>query len=825
MKVLEYIKENITFLDGGMGSLLQKQGLQPGELPETWNLTHPEVITEIQKSYFDAGTNIVCTNTFGANSLKFQGEELEKIIQAAVANANAARQTSKGTQEKFVALDIGPLGKLLKPFGDFEFEEAVKIYGETVRIGAACGVDLIFIETMNDSYDTKAALLAAKENCALPVFVSNAYGEDGKLMTGASPAAMVAMLEGMKADAIGANCSLGPKQLRGVVEEYLQYASVPVLLKPNAGLPRSEAGKTVYDVLPEEFGQDVCDYIKQGIRIAGGCCGTTPEYIQAVTTLAKGLEPVPVVKKERTLISSYTHVVEFGEKPVLIGERINPTGKKRFKEALKNRDIDYILGEGLTQQDKGTHILDVNVGLPEIDEKQMLVTVTKELQAIIDLPLQIDTSDASAMEAALRVYNGKAMINSVNGKEQVMREVFPLVKKYGGLVVCLTLDEEGIPDNAQRRVEIAQKIIATAAEYGIEKKDLIFDTLAMTVSADSRAALVTLEALRRIRFELGCHTSLGVSNISFGLPNREIITAGFFLLAMENGLSAAIMNPNSGEMMKAYYSFCALHGIDENCTEYIENIGKYAVIPVAAGAGNGTAGGPVQAVSGSGSNTQAQGSAGGEYASELQRAVVKGLKEQAASITKQLLETQAPLNVVSEHIIPALDIVGKGFEQKTMYLPQLLMSAEAAQSAFEQIKKRMELNPQESISRGRFVIATVHGDIHDIGKNIVKLLLENYGFEVCDLGKDVPPETVVEAVLEHNAPLVGLSALMTTTVPAMEETIKQLRQKAPFAKVVVGGAVLTKEYADSIGADYYAKDAMATVRYALDVMESQGQVN
>ena len=803
MNILDYLKDNIVYLDGGMGTLLQERGLKPGELPERWNISHPDIIVELQRNYFDAGTNVINTNTFGANCLKFDDEELENIVKAAIENAKRAAKESTGTQEKFIALDIGPMGKLLKPYGDFEFEKAVEVYAKTVKLGVKYGADLIFIETMNDSYDTKAALLAAKENSTLPVFVSNAYGEDGKLMTGASPQAMVAMLEGMHADAIGANCSLGPKQLKAVVDEYLEYASVPVLLKPNAGLPRSENNKTVYDVYPDEFSDDVLGYVKQGVRIVGGCCGTTPDYIKATVDKTKDVSLVPVTDKNLTLISSYTHAVKFDKSPILIGERINPTGKKLFKEALRNNDIDYILGEGLAQQDAGAHVLDVNVGLPEIDEKAMLTKVAFELQAIIDLPLQIDTTDVDAMEAALRQYNGKAMINSVNGKEEVMKEIFPLVKKYGGLVVCLTLDEDGIPDDAAKRVEIAKKIIKTASSYGIAKKDLIFDTLAMTVSADSNAALATLEALRVIRHDLGCHTSLGVSNVSFGLPNREIITAAFFNLAMENGLSAAIMNPKAAEMMKAYYSFRALHGIDLNCTDYIENIGKYASVAVSSQPNN--------------VNTNTNDNSD---MTELQRAIVKGLKEQAANITAKLIETIDPLKVVNDQVIPALDIVGKGFEKKTMYLPQLLMSAEAAQYAFEKIKEHMASSSSETVSRGKFVIATVHGDIHDIGKNIVKLILENYGFDVIDLGKDVPPEEVVDAVIKHNAPLVGLSALMTTTVPAMEDTIKQLRDKAPWAKVAVGGAVLTQEYADQIGADFYGKDAMATVRYAVSVVEN-----
>lgn len=801
MKLLDYIKNNLVYLDGGMGTMLQKSGLMPGELPERWNISHPQQITDIHRQYFNAGSNIVNTNTFGASCLKFGDDELEEIIKAAVQNAEEARRTSTGTQEKYIALDIGPLGRLLKPYGDFDFDEAVNCYAKTVKIGIKYGVDLIFIETMNDSLDTKAAVLAAKENSDLPIFVSNAYGEDGTLMTGATPAAMVAMLEGLGVNALGANCSLGPKQLSGVVSEYLKYASVPVLLKPNAGLPKSVNGQTVYDVLPEEFSDTMRRFANDGIRILGGCCGTNPDYISLTTQKTKDIAPKPVTNKNITMVSSYTHAVEFKNKPILIGERINPTGKKLFKEALRNNDIDYILNEGLKQQEKGVHILDVNVGLPEIDEKEMLQKVCFELQSIIDLPLQIDTTDICAMEAALRRYNGKAMINSVNGKEKNMKEIFPLVKKYGGLVVCLTLDENGIPETAEKRVEIAEKMINTAKEYGIDKKDLIFDTLAMTVSADNNSAVATLKALNTIKNELNCHTSLGVSNVSFGLPNRDILNGAFFTLALENGLSAAIMNPNSNEMMKSYYAFKALKGLDENCSDFIENIEKYAVSQPAA-ASNA----PVSEKT-------------NDAESELQRAVVKGLKEKASSITAALLENTDPLEIVNSQIIPALDIVGKGFENKTMYLPQLLMSAEAASSAFEKIKLKMKENPSETVSQGKFVIATVKGDIHDIGKNIVKLIMENYGFEVYDLGKDVPPEKIVEEAVRTNTKLVGLSALMTTTVPAMAETIKQLREKAPDVKVIVGGAVLTQEYADSIGADFYAKDAMETVRYSLKTVE------
>lgn len=835
MKITDYLQHNCLYLDGGMGTLLQKRGLKPGELPERWNVTHADVIVELQKAYYDAGSNVVSANTFGANSLKFDDEELKTLIEAAIDNTRRARDLSDGSQEKFVALDIGPMGRLLKPYGDMDFDEAVEIYAKTVRIGAAYGVDLILIETMNDSYDTKAALLAAKENSDLPVFVSNAYGEDGKLMTGADPASMIAMLEGMHADAIGANCSLGPAQLKGVVEEYLKLASVPVLLKPNAGLPRSENGVTVYDVHADEFAELMSGYMADGVRIAGGCCGTTPEYIEKTVRATIGhheefIKAHPLADKKITWVSSYTHAVVFDRDPILIGERINPTGKKRFKQALRDNDIDYVLGEGLRQQEAGVHILDVNVGLPEINEPAMLDTVTCELQAIIDLPLQIDTTDTAAMERALRHYNGKAMINSVNGKKEVMDAVFPLVAKYGGLCVALTLDEDGIPDTADRRVEIAQNIIREAAKYGIDKKDLIFDTLAMTISADTKAALATLESLRTISHELGCHTSLGISNVSFGLPARELITSTFFALALENGLSAAIMNPFLGEMMKTYYTFRALHDLDPNCAEYMDFAAKYmaaaataqavsAAAGAAGGAGNAAGG---AAGTGAGGAGAALNGSSNEFKSPLQRAIVKGLKDQASSLTSQMLAEGIPaLDIVNNEIIPALDIVGQGFEKKTMYLPQLLMSAEASQYAFEQIKVKMAENPGESVSRGKFVIATVKGDIHDIGKNIVKLILENYGFDVIDLGKDVAPETVVKAVEESKAPLVGLSALMTTTVPAMEETIKQLRKAAPWVKVAVGGAVLTQEYADSVGADFYGKDAMATVRYALSVVEGE----
>lgn len=802
MKLLDYMKDNLVYLDGGMGTLIQEAGLPAGEYPERWNITHPEVIEKIHRSYFDAGSNIVNTNTFGANSLKFSKEELETIVKSAIENASHARNTSTGLQEKYIALDIGPCGKLLKPYGDLDFEDAVELFAEIVRAGSSPEVDLIFIETMSDSYETKAALLAAKENSNLPVFVSNAYGEDGKLMTGASPAAMVAMIEGMGADALGANCSLEPKQLSVVIDELLQNASIPVILKPNAGLPKEADGKAVYETSADEFASDLKDAVSKGVRLIGGCCGTNPEYISRITSLTSSMKPLPLVPKNITCASSYTHAVKFGSSPILIGERINPTGKKRFKQALMEDDINYILQEGVNQQELGVHILDVNVGLPEIDETGMLKKTVFELQSIINLPLQIDTADTAAMEAALRLYNGKAMINSVSGKESSMEAIFPLVKKYGGLIVALTLDDNGIPKTADGRIAIAEKILDRAAEYGIDKKDIIFDTLAMTISAEPKAAAETLKALDFIKNDLGCHTSLGVSNISFGLPAREIINSTFFACALERGLSAAIMNPYSAEMMKTYFAFNALHNNDENCNKYIsfaENI--------RADNSNSAICHPVSASNTSTADCESS-------LTELQQAITKGLKEKAGQLTENMLNADNapdPLNVIQQEIIPALDIVGQGFEKKTIYLPQLLMSAEAAKASFERIKMRM--SNDIAVNKFVVVIATVHGDIHDIGKNIVKLLLENYGFKVIDLGKDVAPEVITAAVVEHHAPAVGLSALMTTTVPSMEKTIKLLKEKAPWCKVVVGGAVLNQEYSDKIGADKYAKDAMDTVRY------------
>lgn len=796
MDFREFLQKNIVLLDGGTGTLLQEAGLPLGELPERWNVSRAQTLVDIHRGYFDAGSNVVCTNTFGANALKFDEKELEELVAAAVKNARTAAATSSGKQEKFVALDIGPTGKLLKPYGDFEFEKAVETFAKTVKLGVKYGVDLVLIETMGDSYETKAALLAVKENGDLPVLVSCAFGGDKKLMTGASPAAMTAMLEGMGADAVGANCSLGPKQLAPVVEEFLARASVPVLVKPNAGLPQTENGKTYFDVDEKEFAETLAGFAKRGARVLGGCCGTTPAYIRETAKALRGLSPIPIEQKNISCVSSYTHAVDL-DTPVLIGERINPTGKKRFKQALLDGETDYALGEAIAQKEKGAHILDVNVGLPGIDERATLKTYVEKIQAVVNLPLQIDTSDPVALERAMRTYNGKPLVNSVNGKRESMETVFPLVKKYGGAVVALTLDENGIPDTVEGRVAIAERIVKRAEEYGIAKKDILVDTLTMSVATDKNAANATLGALKAVKERLGVHTVLGVSNVSFGLPARDTVNAAFFACALQNGLMGAIVNPSSVEMVKTYRAYLALCGKDENCGEYIrfatEVLPTVQTQPAAA---------PTAAKTQTANGTP------------LKTAIVQGRKETAAIACEQALEARSPLEVIDGEIVPALDEVGRAYEEKQAYLPNLLMSAEAAKSAFEKIKTFLLKTGGTQTKKCKFVIATVKGDIHDIGKNIVKTLLENYGFDVVDLGRDVPAETVVAAVEEHKAPLVGLSALMTTTVPSMEETIALLRQRTPWCKIVVGGAVLNADYAEKIGADAYAKDGMQTVRYA-----------
>lgn len=787
MNILEQLKRGRIILDGGTGTQLQAAGLPLGVLPEEWNITNPDHVTAIHRAYFEAGSDVVCANTFGANVLKF-GERLEEVIHAAVACADSAR---KGLKDKFIALDVGSCGKLLKPLGGLGFEDAVEIFRRTVKAGADAGTDLVFIETMNDIYELKAAVVAAREACGLPVFVSAVFGSDGKMFTGTSPEAFVALAEGLGVDALGINCSLAPAEMAETVERILKVSSTPVIVKPNAGLPQETGGKTVYSLGSNGFAEQMKPLVEAGARVIGGCCGTTPEYIKKLVTATKNIDVKPVESKGLTVVSSYTQARYFGHIPVLIGERINPTGKKRLKQALKENDIAYVLNEAVSQTEMGAHVLDVNVGLPEIDEPAMLEKCVAEIQAVTDLPLQLDTSDPIAMARAMRIYNGVPLVNSVNGKRESMDAVFPLVEKYGGVVICLTLDENGIPDSAEGRVKIAEKIIEYAHSYGILRGQLIFDTLAMAVSAAPGAANAALGALEYIRRELGCNTSLGVSNISFGLPQRDFINSTFFAMALARGLSAAIYNPNSQEMKKTYNSFLALSGLDKSFENYID----YA---------SSVSAGEITVTEKKGGNAAESG--------DLKYFIFKGLKTEAAACAEKLLQTNAPLEVINKFVIPALDEVGKSFENKTLFLPQLLMSAEAASAAFAEIKAK--LNPSDNAKKLKIVLATVKGDIHDIGKNIVATLLENYGFTVYDLGRDVPPETVVEAAKEHGAALVGLSALMTTTVVSMKQTIELLREELPHVRICVGGAVLNAEYAAEIGADVYCKDAMATVRYA-----------
>lgn len=792
----ERLGKEVLYFDGGMGTLLQEKGLQAGELPEIWNLTHMEEVIEIHRDYFEAGSDIVLTNTFGANALKFQDSEyeLEDIVTAAVIHVKEAAYLGvHDDREVYTALDIGPTGKLLKPMGDLDFEDAYQAFAQVMRWGEAAGADLIHIETMSDTYEMKAAVLAAKEQTSLPVFATMIFDEKGRLLTGADVRSAMAMLEGLGVDALGINCGLGPEQMLPIFQEIVSHTSLPVIVKPNAGLPKQKDGAVYYDVTPKEFVRVMEKIVDGGAAVIGGCCGTTPGHIRNMTESFERRAVKKVDHKEETVVSSYGAAVVLDDCPVVIGERINPTGKKRLKQALKEQDFDYILKEGIRQQELGAQILDVNVGLPDIDETAMMREAVSRLQSITSLPLQIDTVDPEALESAMRIYNGKPMVNSVSGKQESMDQVFPLVKKYGGVVVGLTLDESGIPDTAEGRIRIAGKIIKEAEKYGIRKKDLVIDVLTMTVSSDPGSARVTLDALRGVKEKFGVATVLGVSNISFGLPNRAALNANFYTMALEAGLDAGIINPASEDMMCSYRSFLALTGQDPNFEGYI---GQYG-----------------------GTEASETGKKHPETSGEmpLEAAIEKGMKKEAAWAAEQLLKEQDSLSIINRYLIPALDRVGKGFEKGTVFLPQLLMSADAAKQAFSVLKEAMPAQEEGEKDRPKVILATVKGDIHDIGKNIVKVLLENYSFDVLDLGKDVPPEDILKKAVDEDVKLVGLSALMTTTVASMEETIRLLRREKPDCRVMVGGAVLNQEYADMIGADFYGKDAMQSVYYAQEI--------
>lgn len=818
MAFKDELGKRIMFYDGGLGSLLQERGLKTGELPELWNLSKPEVLYQIHREYLEAGADIILANTFGANRFKF--DNVEEIVAAGVKNAKKAVMDCG--RQAYVSLDIGSTGQLLKPMGTLDFEECVDVFAQIVKAGTEAGADLITIETQNDTYELKAAVLAAKENSNLPIVATVVFGENQKMLNGAKPETVVALLEGLGVDVIGMNCGLGPLQMKPIFEEMAKYASVPLVINPNAGLPKSVSGKTVYDVGPNEWVETMAEFLPMGAWIVGGCCGTTPLYIKKLVEKCRDFKPVPLTDKDFCIVTSYSNCVELGGKPAIIGERINPTGKSKFKQALRDGNMEYILNEGVKQADNGAHILDVNVGLPEINEVEMMGRTVYELQSILPLPLQIDTTNPDAMEKALRIYNGKPMVNSVNGKQEIMEQIFPIVKKYGGVVVGLALDEDGIPNSAEGRIKIAQKIYKTAEKYGISRKNIVIDALTMTMSTDTNSANITLDTVRWVKAH-GGRTVLGVSNISFGLPQREKINSAFFTMAMQAGLSAGIINPNSAAMIQSYDTFCVLAGYDEQCMNYITNYAlPEGATPSASGSGaNATSARPT---SGSGANVTSAHSVSGSGATAssentssdltLTQCIIKGLKDKAYKATAESLKTKDTMEVINGELVPALDIVGKGFEKGTLFLPQLLMSAEAAKSGFEAIKDFVAKKGISQQKKATIVIATVKGDIHDIGKNIVKVLLENYGYDVIDLGKDVPPQVIADKVIETHAPLVGLSALMTTTVVNMEATIKLLHQVASWTKIMVGGAVLTQEYADMIGADFYGKDAMQSVYYA-----------
>ena len=782
----------VILLDGATGSNLTKAGMPKGVSTELWVLEHPDILANLQKAYVEAGSQIVYAPTFGANRLKLADYGRENEVEELNARlVDISKKALAGTGA-LIAGDFSTPGKMLQPKGDLSYEELLESYTEQVTAVANAGVDLLVAETMLSVDETCVFMDAALSVCDLPIMCSLTLEADGSALFGGNAVEAVETLQEMGASAVGLNCSVGPDQLEAVVNSMKKVARVPVIVKPNAGLPKiTPTGEAIYSMDAPTFAKYMNILVDAGAGIVGGCCGTTPEHIKKLVEECKELPLREIEKKHDTIVSSYGQAVILDDMPRIIGERINPTGKKKFKEALKNEDMDYILKEAITQQDKGAHILDVNVGLPDIDEVAMMEKVVKELQSVTSLPLQIDTVDGKAMERAMRIYNGKPMINSVNGKQVSMDEVFPLVRKYGGVVVGLTIDEEGIPKDAEGRVRVAGKIINEAAKYGIDKKDIVIDVLTMTISSEKDGAKVTLEALKRVREEFGVRTVLGVSNISFGLPRRPIVNSYFYAMAMQNGLTAGIINPSSEDMMKAYRSYNALMGFDENCTNYISTYaGTTETVTVQAS----------QAAAAAGNAPKAAG-----VEMTLKYAIERGLKEEAHHITRDLIGTREPLDIIQEELIPALNVVGEGFEKGTVFLPQLLMSADAAKIAFAVIKDVLASSGQEEEKKEKIILATVKGDIHDIGKNIVKVLLENYGFDVIDLGKDVPPEAIVEKAVEENVTLVGLSALMTTTVVSMEETIKLLREKKPDCKVMVGGAVLNQDYADMIGADFYGK--------------------
>lgn len=786
MGIQKLLSNNFLLFDGAMGTMLQKEGLKGGELPEGFNIHSPEVVYNIHKKYLDAGADIITTNTFGANRFKLKDSpySTEQVISEAVKIAK------KAAGDKLVALDIGATGKMMEPFGTLSFKEAYDVFKEQVIAGKNAGADIILIETISDLYEARAAILAAKENSDLPVFCTMTFQENKRTLMATDPITMVQVLEGLGVDVLGVNCSLGPKQLKPIIDEILNVATVPVMVQPNAGLPILKGGETVYDLTASEFAEEVKSMVQSGVTVLGGCCGTDPTFIKAVRENLKTIEPKKLENKKLTSACSFKNTVILGEEVKVIGERINPTGKKKLKEALRNNDIDYIISEAIAQKETGSDILDINLGLPEIDEKEMMKRAIAELQGLIDLPLQIDSVKADVIEEAVRIYNGKAIINSVNGKASSMEKIFPIVKKYGALVIGLTLDEDGLPKTAEKRLEIATKIVETAKSYGIPEENILIDCLVLTASAAQEAVMETLKAIPMIKAKYNVKTVLGASNVSFGLPNRRIINSTYLALALGYGLDAPITDSTSEILMDTIKSFKVIANQDKECKEYIEFYSQ---------------------------DTKRDKPQKEKIEKDLKQIVIDGIKEEAKLKTKGLLETIKPMEIVDSYLIPALDAVGEKYEKEEIFLPQLIRSAETVKIAFEVIKEKLLLDGEEKISKGRIILATVKGDIHDIGKNIVKILLENYGFEVIDLGKDVSIDKVVSTAKAESIKLVGLSALMTTTVNSMEETIKELKKNGICCSIMVGGAVLNKEYAEMIGADYYGKDARESVNIAKEV--------
>ncbi|MDQ0361780.1 homocysteine S-methyltransferase family protein [Breznakia pachnodae] len=779
--LLERLGKELLIFDGAMGTQLQVAGLKGGDIPEELNITNPELIQDIHVAYLNAGADFISTNTFGCNPLKMEESKYKytHMIKAAVENAKIAQQKANRVSDSYIALDIGPIGQLLEPAGTLTFDEAYTLVKQQVEV-VKDEVDVVLLETMSDLYEVKAAILAVKENSDLPVFVTMTFEQNRRSLTGTNPETFVNVVEGLGVDALGVNCSLGPEELKPIIEELLATASVPVMIQPNAGLPTLESGETVYHLQADEFSNYLIDVLNDGVAIVGGCCGTTPAFIEELKKLN-----VTNVKQRSveslTKVSSHTQTVTITNKVVVCGERLNPTGKKKLKKALLEEHYDEVLVEAIAQEQAGADILDVNVGVPGIDEVAVMTKVIKMIQEVINLPLQIDSSSADAIEQACRYYNGKPLINSVNGKEEVMRSIFPIVKKYGGTVIGLTLDNE-IPLTAEERVDIAKRIIETAKEYGIDKKDIIIDCLTLTASAQQKEVKETLKAVEMVN-AMGVSTVLGVSNVSFGLPNRALLNRTFLTLAMNAGLNLPIINPLDNELMGTIDAFNVINYIDIDSEHYINKQSN---------------------------QSKEQKVTATKTDFTLSEIIKKGLKEEVVEVCKKELETKEPLTVVNEIIIPALNIVGEEYEKGIIFLPQLIQSAETTKKAFEVVQSCFETD--KSQQKGPIVLATVEGDIHDIGKNIVKVVLESYGYQVIDLGKNVPVQTVVDAYKEHQPKAIGLSALMTTTVLSMKKTIEALKEEGNVCPILVGGAVLTADIASDIGADYYCKDAMETVQ-------------